>query len=379
MAPLRLLAALLLLAAPGCYLDHARPLPPVDRPCDAAPPDCATRESPCAPLALTPAVCVDDRWRCAEGSAPLVEPPWRDGLCLPLVDRLPLMSDGVNESPVPVPIDGVCSWVFPTRDGTELAYVPVTSSCDTLPDPTRLPVTGEGFDYLAVQGSLVVGDETLVLTRGWSFDGGAPFGVRSEGVGFARLVGRELVMRSAWLFGEDLDLGDGALVDGDFVYAFGCPGTPSWVEEDCIVGRAPLDRMGEASSWATLGSGGWGEGDPARVFGAGPHRSAIVRDPRGAGFLHVYAVGFGTSLEVTRAPRPEGPWSAPTRLTDCDLPRDDVESYCAGPTVHLELYDPTHPNEIVVGYSVGSTAWDGEDRRTVDPSAYWPRLVRVSL
>jgi hypothetical protein len=171
-------------------------------------------------------------------------------------------------------------------------------------------------------------------------------------------------------------MADAAVVDGDFVYAFGCPGTPRWLVEDCLVGRAPIERARDAAAWSIFGAGGWGAGEPVVVFGSGPHRGPVVRDPRG-GFVHVWAAGFGRSIEISRAARPEGPWSAPTTLLACDLPRTDVDSYCAGPIVHLELFDPLRPNEIVLSYAIGTTAPDGRERREAEPLAYWPHTVRV--
>jgi hypothetical protein len=118
-------------------------------------------------------------------------------------------------------------------------------------------------------------------------------------------------------------------------------------------------------------------GKPLRVFGSGPHRGPVVHDPRG-GFLHVYAIGFGSTVELTHADRPEGPWGEAKQLAKCQLPADDPGAYCAGPVVYLELFDPTLPNELVVGYSIGTTSQDGEQRRKANPAAYWPRVVRTS-
>jgi hypothetical protein len=143
------------------------------------------------------------------------------------------------------------------------------------------------------------------------------------------------------------------------------------------VGRAALGRERDPSAWEIFGEGGWGLGAPAIVFGPGPHRGPVLADPRG-GLVHVYAIGFGRAVAITRAARPEGPWSAAPVLAPCELPADDPGAYCAGPVVHLELFDPTRPNEIVVSYAIGTTALDGAERRAREPASYWPRLVRVA-
>lgn len=361
----------------GCYDAHQRVPPPVETPCDVAPPTCVRRPAPCDALELVTAVCEDDLWVCP-GDATVYVAPWSEDRCLPLFGALPLRSDGVHEAPVPVPMDGRCAWVFPSADdGTSLSATFAATRCSALELPMPVATRGDGFDYLALQGSFVDdGGAVRVLARGWAFDASAPFGVRGVGVGFGHVEGDVIESAPAWLFDDTLDLGDAAVVDGGFLYAYGCPGDPVFLEENCIVGRAPLDRIDEAAAWSILGTGGWGVGEHVRVFGSGPHRGAVVRDPRG-GFLHVYAIGFGSTIEATHADRPEGPWSPASTLVACELPADDPDAYCAGPGVHVELFDPTRPNELVISYAIGTTADDGPARREAAPDAYWPRVVRV--
>jgi hypothetical protein len=368
--------------ASGCYLSHedAPVVTPV--PCASArPPRCVTRTSPCDALSAVAAECVDDLWRCPD-DAELYAPPWEDTTCLPLEGELDLFLDGVHEAPLPVPIAGECRWLVPLQSEEGPTHVAALSgrSCGDVRLVSREPAleTRGDASYVALQASVVdATGSARALARGWRFDPLAPFGVRDLGVGLARVEGDRVVGPSAWLFDPSVDLGDAALVFEDHLYAFGCPGIPEWIEEDCIVGRAPLGAIDDPSAWRVLGEGGWGEGAPRRVFGSGPHRGPVVRDPRGTGLLHVYAVGFGSSVEITRAPRPEGPWSPAVTLVPCDLPPEDPGAYCAGPVVHLELWDPFEPGTIVIGYSIGTTSDDGDARRRSDPSAYWPRLARV--
>ncbi len=347
---------------------------------------CTRRVSPCDSLALVAATCAAEVWRCPPGSRVYAR-PWADDVCLPLEGRAGtgLFSDGVHEAPVPVAIGDRCVWVFPIESGgaIELAAIDTASSCAALSaDGASAPITElEGdVDYVALGASFVDdGGGTRVLARGWRFDAMAPFGVRSLGVGLGRVRGERIAVSDAWLFPDDVDLGDAAIVADGHVYTYGCPGTPTWLEEDCIVGRAPLGAIDDASAWAILGDAGWGEGAPVRVFGSGPHRSSVVEDPIGRGFLHVYAIGFGSELLVSSAPAPDGPWSAPRRLASFILPADDPGAYCAGPTVHRELLDPLDPAALIVSYSVGTTSPDAFERRARSPSSYWPHVVRTRL
>jgi hypothetical protein len=231
------------------------------------------------------------------------------------------------------------------------------------------------YDYLAFQSAFFDAERRVRLqARAWTFDPQRAFGVRIDGVGFA--VVQAHAVTTQLIFDDALDLGDAAVIDGGFLYAYGCPGAPHELEEDCIVGRAPLAQIDQREAWVLWGEQGWGRGTPKRVFGAGPHRGAVVHDPAG-GFMHVYAIGFGSTIQLSHADRPEGPWSEDVELVRCELPRRDAHAYCAGPVVYLELYDPNQPDSIAIGYSIGTVAADGAALRSAHPSDYAPRIVRV--
>ncbi len=361
----------------GCYDAHMRE-DVESAGCPTVSPFCVTQAHPCDAKVLVPAVCEIDQWHCPEGIR-VFQQPWSDTRCLPLFGVTnTVLSDGVHEGPVPVSMGDRCAWVFPSNSETSsLIAVDVGSSCASLgPVHSVAPRTTQ-TDYFAIQAAFQVGSHVRVLQRGWRFDATVPLGVRSIGVGFG-VATADAIGTTAWTFETEAeDLGDAAVVHDGFLYAYGCPGTPTWLVEDCIVGRAPLDSIDIASRWRVLGRDGWGEGEHVRVFGSGPHRGSVVHDPRG-GFLHTFIAGFGASIEMNAATQPEGPWSEARTLAACELPSDDSHAYCAGPVVHLELFDPTRPNEIYVGYSVGSTATDSEERRRRNPQAYWPRVVRLS-
>jgi hypothetical protein len=369
----------------GCYASHERPRdagPMPDAPtCDPSTmPRCMRRDAPCEPWRLVDAECALLAWQCPPGARPYA-PPWTSDTCLPFGDES-IFGDGVNESPVVVPVGDACTWVFPLeRDGAiRLVAADVHESCETLGPPSGpiedVPAPGT---YVSLGSAIETPGGTRLLARAWQFDAAAPFGVRALGVELGRVDGPRLAFDGPFLFDGATDLGDAALIDGDFVYAYGCPGEPHELEEDCIVGRAHIDAIDDAAAWSVLGDEGWGIGEPVRVFGGGPHRSAVVPDPRGAGFVHVYAIGFGDELLFDVASRPEGPWSAPSTLAPCILPADDPGAYCGGPQVHRELTDPLDPGAIVVSYSIGTTSEDQAERRARDPRGYWPHVVRLRL
>lgn len=279
-----------------------------------------------------------------------------------------------------------CQWLVPlNHDGFPTPTHGVASSgtsCNATQFLSEAPavVTGDPNMFVGIQASFADsrGNER-VLVRGWRYDNAAIFGVRDLGVGLAQVQDGLVEVSDSWLFSPQVDLGDAAIVFEGDVYAYGCPGTPEYLEENCIVGRATLDEIDDSTAWRVLGEHGWGNGPPVRVFGSGPHRGPVFADPRGQGFIHVYAIGFGTSLQITRSPRPEGPWSAPEDLAHCVLPDQDPQAYCAGPVIYQELWDPFEPNQLIVGYSIGTTADNGEDLRRETPSAYRPRIVKLDF
>lgn len=378
-------AAFVSLSLAGCYSSHVRSVDAGTAPdspaCDPSTrPRCTRRASPCDPLELVESQCVSLAWQCPSG-AQLYQQPWSDDRCLPLRGA-PLFADGVHESPVPVPVGDHCEWVFPfsSGPGVQLLGVASASSCAALAAPMGpIDDAHDVSTYVNVEAAIATPSGTRLLSRAWQFDATSPFGVRALGVRLGRVVGDHLSFDGGFVFGGTTDLGDAALVDGEFVYAYGHPASARGLEADMVVGRARVDAIDDATAWSILGSGGWGIGDPVRMFGSGPHRSAVVADPRGAGFVHVYAAGFGTELRMNTAPRPEGPWTDSVLLVPCELPTDDPGAYCAGPQVHRELLDPMDPSMLVVSYSIGSTSADQSERRVRNPDGYWPHVVRVRM
>ncbi|MFO0682369.1 MAG: hypothetical protein U0234_09975 [Sandaracinus sp.] len=373
-------------ALAGCALAHTRggdAGPVADGGCDlAARPVCTRRAGPCEPLELVDAGCDGAVWACPPGSRPYERPWAEETTCLPLRGE-PLFADGVHESPVPIPIDDTCTWVFPAEgDGrVQLLGAAVGARCDALGAPVfPLDDVHERDRYVNVQGFFTTAAGVRPLARRWAIDPTAPFGVRTLGVELGRVVDGHLSFPGEIVFDDFADPGDAALVQGGFAYTYGCPGPAHDFEEDCVVGRAPIDRIDDPTAWTMWGQRGWGIGLAAPVFGSGPHRSAVVSDPRDPSrLLHLYAAGFGRELRLATAPAPEGPWTRAVTFAPCELPADDPGAYCAGPQIHRELLDPLDPHRLIVSYSIGSTSEDQAERRARDPDAYWPRVVILRL
>jgi hypothetical protein len=298
---------------------------------------------------------------------------------------------------VRVPIDGGrCLWVaeqVQTAFGSSVRNVGFEEdltrpfgSCPTTPtllDPTVVPaVTIEGTDdpslLVQVDGGYRIGSDTSVFYRLFQTDPSAVFGVTLLGSGLGRwdVSTAKIVVPgpTSLSWQTNLDLGDASRVVEGVPYVWGCHDPMHFLTDSCSLAR--LDTAGSAQLFA--GSGGWIAPDElalaTTVFDSGPWISSVVPSPSG-GFTHVYAVGFGSTLETHAAPSVTGPWTSGPTLTSCDLPTTDTHAFCAGPVVHDELADPTRPGEMVVSYGIGTTAANQTALLAAHPEEYWTRLV----
>lgn len=360
--------------------------------CEGDPPACIAPQQFCdAPRAVA-SVCnaTTKRYECPAGTRPH-ERVAESEVCLPFHEPGgPIES--ISGSLVRVPLDdGRCLWIADEarvrgKQVRHLGLVADTSApFGSCPKRARFPnnnepesiVVGEDRehgDHAQITGGYVLGGRTRVLFRRFRADPGAPFGLENLGTGIASFhapSGLIVLPRfhDGVPFKPDLDLGDASLVRGSFAFVWGCPGPPEFLTERCLVARLDSTDAMElftGSNWvrSTRGS------DGKTVFDAGPWVSSVIE--RGGTLRHVYAVGFGTDLQMHTASAPEGPWSAGQTIAGCALPSGDDQAFCAGPVVHEELADPTRPGEMVVTYGVG-TLRPGERA----PADYWPRLVRI--
>jgi hypothetical protein len=367
-------------------------------PCLETPPACVLPPDGCdAPASVAPSCDVkSSTWSCPAGARVhrrLADDP---AVCLPFHDpEGPIRQLG--GSLVRLPIDGGrCLWVGEQVEtafgssvrnlGFEADLTKPFGSCPlsaTLLSPSVPVVTIEGPAdpslLVQIDGGYRLGGETRVLYRLFRQDKGAAFGVTELGSGLGRWdpsSAQIIVPGPASLSWQtNLDLGDASRVIGGVPYVWGCHGPTHFLTNSCDLAR--LDTSGVAQLFA--GAGGWVQtqevGAAVTVFDSGPWVSSVV--PWSTGFLHVYAVGFGSTLETHVSPTVTGPWTSGSTLAACDLPGADRHAFCAGPVVHEELRDPTRPGETVVSYGLGTTAENQTALLAAHPDDYWTRLVWV--
>ena len=161
-------------------------------------------------------------------------------------------------------------------------------------------------------------------------------------------------------------LGTGVLVDGEHVYAY------SYRDGDALLGRWPrakaaVGELGDPEWWS---GATWDSdvGAAACVLPGVVTEFTVHRD--GERFLHTQVGNPLTpTIDVRSAPRPEGPWSAPTPVfTPPESGRDGVIAYAG--KAHPELVG----DGLVVTYATIALT---RDATLADETVYWPRFAQV--
>ena len=397
-------ALAVLALVPGCF-GKVEPSPPY---CPDAPPTCVTPSVSCAMPGLAEPTCDEEQhtWSCPAGSSVYSRAATEPTACNPFAsDASPFQSLGGSLARVPVD-GGRCLWVaetvttaagaslrnvglLPSSDGS-FATCPTTSTFGGgVPTPV-VTIEGEADPTLLVQvdGGILVAGETRVLYRLFRSDPDATYGVTLLGGGFGTWdAGRQQIIvpgADGLLWDPSIDPGDASLVVGGTPYVWGCHAPPQFLSNPCALARldgTTLDYLTSSGAWQS----GVDVSQTATVFTSGPWISSVVELGGGDGgsgtsLLHVYADGFGSTLETHTASAVTGPWSSGPTLATCELPSGDSNAFCAGPVVHEEWMDPTRPSELVVSYGVGTTGTpvQGTASGTLSTS-YWTKLAWASF
>lgn len=151
-------------------------------------------------------------------------------------------------------------------------------------------------------------------------DPGAPFGQREVGGGVGKIEGGELRPQGGLLWSaDDPPYGQGAVIHGGLVYAYGCREVAGEFRAICRAARAPVAKMSEAASWEYgQGSGRWGVEREQAMALVEANEPSVRR--RGDEFVMIYAPVLGREVVERTALLPDGPWSRPRPLFTCDLP-----------------------------------------------------------
>jgi len=368
--------------------------------CPSFPPTCVQSASnPCDAPSVVDAQCDDaaHEWVCPTGARVYARAPDSNAICKPFhgasgIDSVgPWGLSAMTQIPTD---DGRCLWIADSAqlgDGTmarNVAFEPdVTAPFGTCPTNSVSPptpiVTVEGPEdptiLVQINGGYRLGGVTHVLYRIFKVDSTATYGAIEVGGGVAHWdpQTQRIVVPSPqdpFPWGLDLDLGDAQILAGDGVHAFvwGCSSPTENLTQGCHLARLDANDDVEIFTNSATWLASTDASQAAILFRSGTWSSSVVNV--GDELRHVYAVDFGSTIQTDVASDATGPWSAGPNLAQCDLASDDPQSFCAGPTVHLSISDPTRPGELAITYGVGSANLAGPPANTT-PDDYWPRLV----
>lgn len=370
--------------------------------CHTIAPTCVQNatDDPCGAPSVVMATCnaSSHEWVCPAGARVYARAQDAGGVCRPFHGASGLDSLGAwgLSSLVRVPTDdGRCLWISDTATltgGVVARNVALeadpnapfgTCPIETVTPPTPI-VTIEGTPdpaiLVQIDGGYRLAGKTHVLYRIFRLDGNATFGAVEVGGGVGhwdaqtkRIVIPDPSKPFPWKL--DLDLGDVQLAaaDGTHALVWGCAQSGNFLKQGCELARLDandsVELFSKTAQWIPSTDASLG----ATVFFGGSWMSTVARTPNG--FVHAWIDDFGATLHSDTATDPTATWTPSKDLAQCDLPTaDDPKSFCAGPTAHMELADPTRPGELPITYGVGSSSLTTPPGT---PDDYWPRMVWV--
>ncbi len=374
-----------------------------DAACHSTPPTCVQSASnPCDAPSVVSAQCDEaaHEWVCPTGARVYARAADSSAVCRPFhgasgIDHVgPWGLSAMTQLPTD---DGRCLWIADSAkmsDGTmarNVAFEPdVTAPFGTCPTDSVSPptpiVTMEGGDdptiLVQINGGYRLGQRTHVLYRLFKLDSSAIFGATEMGggIGMWDPKTQRVVIPSPkdpFPWGLDLDLGDASIVlssDASHAFVWGCAQPSQFLTQGCELARLDENDHAELFSSSATWIPSVDASQGAVLFRSGTWNSSVVATA--SGLRHVYVADFGGMIQSDIASNVTGSWTPGADIAPCDLPSADPKSFCAGPTVHAALSDPTRPNELPITYGLGTTA----DTTTFDPTSanpndYWPRLI----
>jgi len=262
----------------------------------------------------------------------------------------------------------------PDFDGSRAsaAFATPSGKCaeDAQPLPARpiVDVTMHGSGFVGRPRAAVTTDVAYLY---FSLD--AVDGSSSEGGGIARFdedTGDFVSVGMLWT-GDRPSYGSAALVEGDYVYAYGGLNA-RFLSADVYLTRAPLAKLTEPAAYEYfLGGGNWGpDPDLAAPIVEGGAMPSVVWHADLRRFLMAYTTPLAREITIRSGLGPSGPWSAPQSFGACALPFP--EAFCAEVVI---LPDLARRRELALAQPVVSL----EPPTSAQPSDYWTELVRGPL
>ena len=275
---------------------------------------------------------------------------------------------------------GATLWTFDAAlttggrmDGVAALAQIVPGSCaGTLADTTvALPPSGTDTDFAKPLDLVRVGSDVWQFYETWRLAAGAPFGVKTTGRGVAKWDSAtgQFTRASSLLWTADRPAyGQSALVDGAWVYAYGCLAAADGWTRDCYVARAPSSQLADVNAWQYATAVGEFTANPDGalpiLIGVG---DVSVRRHASGRLLASYLEPLDTVLQVRALLGPTGPFSAPHPVGQCAAPPD---TFCVGAVQHPEL----DPDAATLAVTFARASFD-----PLTDDVRWPRLAYLPL
>ena len=258
--------------------------------------------------------------------------------------------------------DGAALWTFDgaltagaRADGLATRVVAKSGGCpgDMGAVTVALPATTSNDDFATPLDLVRVGDTTWQFYETWRFEPSAAFGVKTVGRGIAKYdpFSGSFDRSGPLMWTADRPAyGQSALIDGTWLYAYGCESASDGWARACYAARVPVAQVGDINAWQyATGIGRFtASPDDAQPVLTGVGDLSLRRHASGR-LLATYIKPLDTVLQVRSALGPTGPFSAAHALARCE---SSAGTFCVGAVQHPEL-DPD-PATIAVTFARAS-------------------------
>jgi len=152
-----------------------------------------------------------------------------------------------------------------------------------------------------------------------------------------------------------------ALVEGEWLYVFGCGGSSA---KACTLARVPVADALDRSAWVFWQGSHWGPDlDSAEPVMRAMDIASVHHDARLDLYIAVYSAPLSERVELRTAPELTGPWSSAVHVFDALAAPDGTAPYSALAHAEIDAGD-----DLLISYYRSLGDWEGEIR-----------LVRVGL
>ena len=173
--------------------------------------------------------------------------------------------------------------------------------------------------------------------------------------------------------GEDVTFGAETLQTNGYIYIYGYVNPPNSPQRKLILARVPENQTDDFSAWEFFSNGSWTKDFHAvtPIFSDAPPEGSVSWQPFLKKFVFVYSDGIWGKIVMRLSGTPEGPWTVPVTLYQCQELQISRDVFCYAAKAHPEM---SATNELLISYASNSQSLAEVAN---DTRLYWPRFIRV--